>query len=374
MAVRLVLLLALATLALPSGAGETDSAQRELDDLTGRLNALDSWLDDAGKRLATQQRQVAQADRKIADAAQRIRQIGQSIAETEAALAELSAEQQGLGSNRDRQARRIAEHLREAWKLSQGAAMKTLLNQEDAATAERMMRYHGYFAAMHARAIDDYRATLAALRQTERQVRSKQQALAESRAELATDRTALVAERGNRRRLIAELESDVSDKESQRKQLEDSRRRLQDLVEELARKASAAPRVATAIGRGTLPWPVRGDVHRRFGQARAGGRMRWQGLYILAPAGAPVRAVAAGEVVFADWLRGFGLLAIVDHGDNRLSLYGYADALYKRAGERVEGGETIAAVGQSGGQAEVGLYFEIRLDGAPTDPLGWLQP
>ena len=101
--------------------------------------------------------------------------------------------------------------------------------------------------------------------------------------------------------------------------------------------------------------------------------MKWQGMVIQAPLGADVRAVAAGTVVFADWLRGFGLLAVVDHGDDHMSLYGYADALYKRAGERVEGGETIAAAGQSGGQQDVGLYFEIRRNGQPIDPRNWLR-
>ena len=373
MAVRWALLIVLVALAWSTGAAQ--DAESDLDDLIGRLNALDTWLDDAGKRLADQQREMANADRRIADVAKRIREVGQGIAETEATLAELNAEQRRLGSQRDGQAQRIAEHLRAAWKLSQSEAMKTILNQEDALTAERMLRYHGYFAKQRAEAVANYRGTLATLQETERAMRSKQQSLTESRTALAADRAALVGERDKRRRLIATLAADVSDKETERQRLEESRRRLQDLVEELARQAAAsAPETTTAIGKGTLPWPVQGDVHKRFGQARAGGRMRWQGLYILAPLGSPVRAVAGGKVVFANWLRGFGLLAIVDHGGSRMSLYGYADALYKRTGDRVEGGETIATVGQSGGQPEVGLYFEIRQGGAPTDPLAWLRP
>lgn len=371
-AARLALLV-VAAVAMPTQSAESD-AERELDDLTDRLNALDTWLDDAGKRLADQQRELANADRRIADFAKRIRDLSKDVDETETTLAGLNIEQERLAEDGRRQAVRIADHLRRAWKVSQGEAMKTLLNQEDAAAADRMVRYHGYFAKMAAQAIAGYGDTLAALRTTEQAVRGKRQTLTTSQRALTADRAALVAERSKRRELMAGLAADVSSKETERRQLEESRRRLQQLVEELARKAVAQPEQPTPLGKGTLPWPVRGDLHKRFGQARAGGRMRWQGLYILAPTGTTVRAVAAGTVVFADWLRGFGLLAIVDHGGSRLSLYGYADALYKRTGERIEGGETIATVGQSGGQPEVGLYFEIRQAGAPIDPLDWLRP
>ena len=349
-------------------------AARELDDLTDRLNALDTWLDDAGKRLANQQRELANADRRIADFAKRIRDLSQGVAETEATLANLNVQRERLAEDGRRQAAHVADHLRRAWKVSQGEAMKTLLNQEDAAAADRMVRYHGYFAKMAAQAIAGYGDTLAALRTTEAAVRGKRESLTASRRALTADRATLVAERGKRRELMAGLAADVSSKETERRQLEESRRRLQQLVEELARQPAPQPQQPAVLGKGVLPWPVRGDLHKRFGQARAGGRMRWQGLYILAPTGTPVQAVAAGTVVFADWLRGFGLLAIVDHGDSRLSLYGYADALYKRTGDRIEGGETIATVGQSGGQPEVGLYFEIRQAGTPIDPLDWLSP
>lgn len=373
MIARFVLLAVLVALVVPI-AGAEEGTERELEELTNRLNALDTWLDDAGKRLAQQQREMAKADRRIANLAKRIREVGQGIAATEATLADLSGEQERLANSRRSQAAQLAEHLRAAWKLSQWEALKTLLNQEDAAAAERMVRYHGYFAKRGAQALDSYQDTLVALRQTERAAHDKRQALATSQSALTNDRAALVDERGERRQLIASLTADVSSKETERRQLEASRRRLQALIEELARKAPPERETTTAMGTGELPWPVQGELHKRFGQARAGGRMRWQGLYILAPIGTPVRAIAAGRVVFADWLRGFGLLAIVDHGDSRMSLYGYADVLYKRTGDRVEGGETLAAVGQSGGQPEVGLYFEIRQGGAPIDPLQWLRP
>lgn len=353
-------------------------AERELAELAKQLNALDVWLDDAGKQLAAEQRELAAADRGIEATARRARALGEEIRQGEATLAELGAERERLEQRRSSQAERVADHLRHAWRFASRDYLKTLLDQQDPAHFERQSRYHRAIAEARAEAIAAFRDTLRALAANEQRLRTERSQAQQSQAALREQRAELLDEREQRRRLIADLSTDVADKNRQREELEASRRRLQALVDELererARVATAdAPPAGAGLGAGGLPWPVEGQLHRRFGQARAGGRMTWQGMVIHAPLGADIRAVAAGTVVFADWLRGFGLLAIVDHGDGHMSLYGYADALYKRTGERVEGGETIAAAGQSGGQQDVGLYFEIRRNGQPIDPRNWLR-
>ena len=353
-------------------------AERELAELAKQLNALDVWLDDAGKQLAAEQRELAAADRGIEATARRARALGEEIRQGEATLAELGAERERLEQRRSSQAERVADHLRHAWRFASRDYLKTLLDQQDPAHFERQSRYHRAIAEARAEAIAAFRDTLRALAANEQRLRAERSQAQQSQAALREQRAELLDEREQRRRLIADLSTDVADKNRQREELEASRRRLQALVDELererARVATAdAPPAGAGLGAGGLPWPVEGQLHRRFGQARAGGRMTWQGMVIHAPLGADIRAVAAGTVVFADWLRGFGLLAVVDHGDGHMSLYGYADALYKRTGERVEGGETIAAAGQSGGQQDVGLYFEIRRNGQPIDPRNWLR-
>jgi septal ring factor EnvC (AmiA/AmiB activator) len=125
--------------------------------------------------------------------------------------------------------------------------------------------------------------------------------------------------------------------------------------------------------RGRLALPVRGELANRFGSPRQGGGVVWKGLLIAAGTGEAVRAIAAGRVVFADWLRGFGNLLIIDHGDSYMSLYGYNETLYRQLGDVVRGGERIAAVGQSGGHPDSGLYFEMRHEGRPFDPLTWVS-
>ncbi len=358
--------------AVPGLAAE--NAAGELEATVERLNALDTWIDDAGRRLANQHKRLAGADRSIAEVAKRSRALSNRIAEAEANLAALAGQRERLDEQGREQAERIAEHIRAAWRFSGRATVKAILNQEDPAAYERMIRYHGYFAQARADAIAEFHATLTQLHENEQVLHRERTSLQAAQQSLGSDQATLLEERAERRTLIAELRTDLSDRNREREQLEESRQRLTALIADLQRQAAlAAERAGAGLGAGDLPWPVHGQVQRRFGQERASGRMRWQGMVIRAPLGSDVRAVAAGQVVFADWLRGFGLLAIVDHGDDHMSLYGYADALYKRTGDRVEGGETIAAVGQSGGQSDVGLYFEIRQGGKPIDPRQWLQ-
>ena len=358
--------------AVPGLAAE--NATGELEATVERLNALDTWIDDAGRRLANQHKRLASADRSIAEVAKRSRALSTRIAEAEANLAALAGQRERLDEQGREQAERIAEHIRAAWRFSGRATVKAILNQEDPAAYERMIRYHGYFAQARADAIAEFHATLTQLHENEQVLHRERTSLQAAQQSLGSDQATLLEERAERRTLIAELRTDLSDRNREREQLEESRQRLTALIADLQRQAAlAAERAGAGLGAGDLPWPVHGQVQRRFGQERASGRMRWQGMVIRAPLGSDIRAVAAGQVVFADWLRGFGLLAIVDHGDDHMSLYGYADALYKRTGDRVEGGETIAAVGQSGGQSDVGLYFEIRQGGKPIDPRQWLQ-
>ena len=370
----LAALVVAACTAVPTPAAE--SAASKLKAVVERLNALDTWIDDAGKRLASQQKRLSNADRRIAAIAKRTRTLRTHIAKTEASLAQLATQREQLDEQCREQSERLAEHLHMAWRYSAYETVKVILNQEDPDAYDRIIRYHGYFAKARTAAIVEFRATLAALDENEQTLHRVRNSLQAAERSLGSDQATLMQERTKRQELIANLHSGLSDKNKERQQLEASRQRLAALIADLEQRTPPAATQSTDAGLGTagdLPWPVQGQVHRRFGQERASGRMRWQGMVIRAPLGSEIRAVAAGRVVFADWLRGFGLLAIVDHGDDHMSLYGYADALYKRAGDRVEGGEPIAAVGQSGGQADMGLYFEIRHGGKPIDPRQWLQ-
>ena len=349
-----------------------EDPQSELAGVVERLNALDTWLDDADARLTERQRQIAGLDEKIADNVREARDLDERIVVTEDQVQQLRAERKRLDEARREQQQHVAAHLRDAWRFSERDPLKVWLNQEDPAPLGRLARHHARFAEARGKAINELRDTAETIRRTEAELRDEQRRLESLRGSLLKQRHALANERAARGRLILELQSDVDAKSREHELLAANRERLGSLLAKLKQESGAANRSLVGIGtKGDLPWPVEGQVQHRFGDART-HRTRWQGVYFRAPTGSEVRSVAPGRVAFADWLRGFGLLAIVDHGDDRVSLYGAADSLYVRLGDWVERGQPIASVGQSGGHSEVGLYFEIRESGKPTDPLAWL--
>ena len=358
-------------------AEDAAGTERQLGAVVDELNALDVWLDDAGKRMTGLQGELARADRDVAATGRRIHDLDAELAATRATLEALARERVALEERRFEQARRVAQHVRAAYRHSGGDAggdfFKVLLNQSDPTEFGRMLRYHGYFSRARLDAVAEFRQMLANLADNEDATRGRRAALAEQQGELEERLTSLVARREDRETVIAALATEVSDRESRRRGLALDRERLEALLKELRRRAREAEATQFAENKGRLSWPVAGRIVRRFGQPRAGGRLRWEGVYFEAREGAEVTAIHGGRVVFADWLRGFGLLAIIDHGDGHMSLYGNADVLLKEVGDWVEGGEPIAAAGRSGGQAESGLYLEVRANGQPTNPIAWLE-
>ncbi|MEJ2416360.1 MAG: peptidoglycan DD-metalloendopeptidase family protein, partial [Exilibacterium sp.] len=180
-----------------------------------------------------------------------------------------------------------------------------------------------------------------------------------------------------RQKTLARLNASINNKDQQLKQLAQDRAHLEHLLQEVIEvTAGWQPQDNSqpfAKLRGKLPWPTKGAIVHSFGSSRSAGKMKWNGVMINASQGAEVTAIHRGQVVFADYLRGHGLLMIVDHGDNYMSLYAHNQALYKTTGDRVKAGEVIANVGNSGGLARAGLYFEIRFRGQPTNPAKWCR-
>jgi septal ring factor EnvC (AmiA/AmiB activator) len=193
-----------------------------------------------------------------------------------------------------------------------------------------------------------------------------------------SQRDALETSRRERGELLADLNRDIHNTKQRLSQLKEDEQSLQELVKRLRRALAEIPSPrgpgkSFAQLKGRLRLPAEGAIAARFGMPRQVGQLKWQGILIDAPDGADVNAVAAGRVVFADWLRGFGLLLIIDHGDGYMSLYGYNQGLHKNVGDSVKAGELIATVGNSGSHSQSGLYFEIRHQGSPVDPLLWCK-
>lgn len=369
----------LLSLLLLSAAGAVSPAQpdraateAELATIAERLNDLDAWLLGAERKRAQWQREIRDSDRTVARLTREVAAAADAVAAVRTDIEALQREQATLQQQRADQAQLIGRHLTSAYRMSGEDFVKLLLNQQSPETFDRMVRYHRYFSDARLATLAGYREILSQLAANEAALQARAAEAAERQQALAREQDALVRQREERRALLNRLEQETEDKAVERERLEADRKRLETLLAELARRAQVLDGRDFVARKGSLPWPLSGRVLQAFGSPRAEGRLTWHGLLVEADEGTPVKAVFRGRVVFADWLRGFGLLTIVDHGSGYMTLYGHADALTKRVGDWVESGEEIAQAGRSGGRTTTGLYFEVRHDGRAADPIVWL--
>ena len=385
-AVATLLLLLASPAAEPAGAG---ASEKELRELRSRIEALQKGLADAEESKNEAADALRESEREISEANRALRELGLQSREINRQIAALGAESRQREEALKAQQALLADLLYRQYLGGQLEPLKLLLNREDPNEIARRLHYFSYVSRARARLIADTRASLAQLGQLSREAGEKAAELAAITAENNAQRARLEREKRARNQLLTRISRDIQRQRREIGTLKRDETRLTRLVESLARlvaRSKPAPRLKNervpqaSAGdspflelKGRLNLPVRGELANRFGSPRSDGGVLWKGLFILARAGEEVRAVADGRVVFADWLRGFGNLLIVDHGDAYMSLYGNNEALYKRVGDPIRGGEPVAAVGASGGNADSGLYFELRHQGRPLDPLDWVN-
>ncbi len=358
------------------------------------------------------------ASRQLRDADEQVGRTTRSLSETEAALRREAAALDALQQQRDamqvRQAaqrRQLAQLVRAAYQRGDDAPLKVLLSQDRVADANRLLAYHRYVQRDQAHRIETLNTELAALDQVERDIVARRAELGTARARQRDQVAQLEKARTVRASLVADLDERYQDRATREKALGQDARSLERLLANLraaaaraeaerraaARREAAAaaaaqkregstpaargtrnapprPVVATAppLKVGGLGWPVSGNLLARYGGRLPDGRAS-TGVLIGAPSGTPVTAVADGTVVFSEWMTGYGLILILDHGNGYMSLYAHNDSLLKDSGDRVKRGDAVARVGTSGGQGQAALYFELRRNGQPVDPASWLQ-
>ncbi len=348
----------------------------ELARLRERIKSLQEHLDSVRSRHDALRSELRDTETRIAAQARALERLEGEIGEHRKELARLQSERRHYRQQLAVQRKLLAEQVRAAYAIGRQEYLKMLLNQEEPAAVGRMLRYYDYFHRARSQQIDAARATLQQLAAVQTRIQDETAALQEKRARQARDKAALEGAYADRSRVMTRLDRDLHDKGAELARLRADEKRLGDLVERLKQVLADIPPEAGnqrpfAQLRGKLPWPVAGRVEPLFGKPRGVGGVRWKGVRIDAREGREVRAVSRGRVAFADWLRGYGMLIIIDHGDGYMSLYGHNQTLYKETGDWVEAGERIAAVGRSGGQERTALYFEIRHNGRPANPARW---
>jgi septal ring factor EnvC (AmiA/AmiB activator) len=269
----------------------------------------------------------------------------------------------------------LEQQIRMSYVAGRQEALKLLLNQDTPARLGRMVVYYDYLNRTRSQRLESVELEIQTLQRLEAEGEQIAEELVRLERSQVDNLSALESSRDARRVVLARLDEDIQSSGDALQRLREEAERLGNLVEELRNTRSEFP--PDAAGgfpgvAGQLDWPISGSLVNDFGDARAGGQLRWTGVVVGAPGGTPVRAVYHGRVAYADWLPGLGLLVIVDHGAGYMSLYGHNEALLKTAGDWVLPGEIIAHVGDSGGQAQTALYFEIRRDGEPIDPNPWM--
>ncbi|QTF56785.1 murein hydrolase activator EnvC family protein [Stutzerimonas frequens] len=400
--------LALAFLCLlgPAVADERAAARQQIEAARQDIAELQKLLKQIEQEKSGVQKQLQTTESEMGQLEKQVDSLQQEIDRSEAELERLNEEKTTLEGARLEQQRLIGLQARAAYQNGRQEYLKLLLNQQNPEKFSRTLTYYDYLNKARLEQLDSFNETLRQLTNVEADIEAQQNLLAEKKDGLLERRNQLAEVRKERQQTLAKLNSDLSTRErklqARRQEQAQFERVLKTIEETLARQAreaeearqrqqqrqagSAAPSgpmvssAGSSFGgpfaqaKGKLPWPVDGRLVARYGTPRGGdARTKWDGVLIGASAGTQVRAVHGGRVVFADWLRGAGLLVILDHGNGYLSLYGHNQSLLRDAGEIVKAGDPIATVGTSGGQETAALYFAIRQQGRPSDPAQWCR-
>jgi murein hydrolase activator len=381
-AVPAAALAAILTLWLPQApfqgvraAANPDAKEAELKQVRDRIDSIRRAIHSDAERRDALAGQVKEAELKIQSARERLSDVRAQRIAAENRLGDLKEEQATTSKRIDAEREALAAELKVAYMNGHQEQLKLLLNQQDPARLGRMMAYYGYFGRARAERITAISEHLAHLELIAENIEQETQKLRELEQEQARDVKTLAGARDQRARTLAQVQSKIKNRNDELSKLQREAQALEKLVEELRRAIEEFPELAEQPFqrvKGKLPWPVKGPLLARFGQLRAGGPLKWQGVVISADRGTQVRSPYYGRVVYADWLPGLGLLVVVDHGGGFMSLYGHNEQVYRRVGDRVSPGDALSAVGDAAGLSKPGLYFEIRKGREPLDPGAWL--
>ncbi|MET0105240.1 MAG: peptidoglycan DD-metalloendopeptidase family protein [Sedimenticola sp.] len=351
--------------------------EQELQQLQHDIKTLKSELGQQQQKQRELEAELRTAEQEIGRSARRLRVLAGSLGRQQERLATLqdvrSSQHKALIGQRDE----LAIQMRTAYAMGRQERLKILLNQQDPSVVSRVMVYYDYFNRARAERINEINKTLESIARTEQEISAEERRLKELQAKELAEKSRLEERYGARRQIVSALNASIRNKGQELKGLELNEKELKSLVSRLQEEYMALPLEGESAKsfkqrKGRMTWPAEGRLKARFGTTKAGS-LKWDGVLISAPEGREVRAVHHGRVAFADWLRGFGLLIIIDHGDGYMTLYGHNQSLFKETGEWVEPGEPVALVGNSGGQLNSGVYFGIRYNGKPVNPVRWCK-
>lgn len=356
----------------------TEATEEKLEDLRGRIQALTSRLDEARGTKGEVTKQLRQNELRSSDLIKQLHAIDEKLALGQTRLEGLGRERATHLAALLTHRTALKRHLKASYGISRQNYFKILFNQEDPSELARSLTYYGYFRRARVSSIQALAAETNALADIESEIDFGLIALRQLQGEKLEAKAELDEFGAQREQLLAELGAEIESSAEHLMRLKLNEEKLQKLLSGIQQELADVGAIAVGTEpfsslRGELPWPARGPMIHRFGTRRQSGSLHWQGVLIGAEQGQAVHAISHGRIAFADWLRGFGLLLIIDHGDGFMSLYGRNQSLFKEVGDWVDAGEQVAIVGVSGVDDESGLYFEIRHNGEPKNPVKWCR-
>jgi len=373
----LALILAWASPATAERKPTPAQKEAELRRLNARIEHVRKSVNEDVEKRDRLSVQLRDAELRVQSAKKQLDTVRAQRIESEARLRQLEAEKTERETELDGERSALAGELRAAYFNGREEQLKLLLNQQDPATFGRMLAYYGYFGRARAERIRDIRDQLEHLALLREKIAAESARLKELEAQQETQLGSLRAAQNQRSVAVSAIDQQIKSRGGELERLRSQALALEKLIADLREALKSAPVAKQAPFeplKGRLPWPVQqGRVLARFGEPRAGGSLRWQGMLIGTERGARVRAPFAGRIVYSDWLPGMGLMIVIDHGGGYMSLYGHNEEIFRKVGESIAAGEVIGSVGDSGGHNEPALYFEVRRGREPVNPEIWLQ-
>jgi septal ring factor EnvC (AmiA/AmiB activator) len=369
-------------LTLGSVTGQADDslsqaeAESRLKQLKTDISSLRKELERARNSLSKEQKALKKAGHEIQTNTLELRKLESVRQEHDRELSNLHSQRQDYLHSLDNRRKMLATQIMAAYRLGRESRLKLVLNQDSPALLSRTLAYYDYFSRSQVSQINELRQVLQTLDRMQTKINTELFALDEVQKSLRNGLDELTSQREERQIIITGLTSRIGTDEVRLAELQHNRKDLEALLEKLSNALADIPadlgkRLGPVELKGKMPIPVKGRVRHAYGQPRTAG-LHWQGWLIRAASGSEVKAIAYGRVAFSDWLRGYGLLMIIDHGDNFMSLYGHNESLLHEVGDWVDSGTAISTVGASPINGD-GLYFEIRKNGKAMDPAVWLK-
>jgi septal ring factor EnvC (AmiA/AmiB activator) len=348
-------------------------ANQKLSDIQQAINQQKQTLSSTNVEIIDLEQQLKTDDIAIGEVARNLANTSSSLTTTRQKLSQLSSEKKQLALAKKQQEQILAKQLRAAYSTGHHDYIKLILNQQKPSNVQRTITHYQYLNAARIKEIEAFKSTITQLNDVTAQYQQQAEQLTQLTQTQSQQKQLLELSKTKQKQTLKALNKKALTEQQQLVKLE---REESALVALLKKMAATAQKVDNLVGlsklKRKLSWPIKGQIRHRFGSSKQ-GYLKWKGVFLSAPIGQQVKTIHNGTILFSDWLKGYGLVSVVDHGDGYMSLYGHNQALLKAVGDRVEAGEPIALVGQSGGQANAGLYFEIRHTGIALNPKLWCK-